>query len=126
MTFPIYEKALCKARGKTSKKPCGNPPMRGQSVCRMHGGATASSRAAAKERILAAADMAAAQLINFMNSSDVPYPVRLAAARDLLDRADLTGKTTVEVSLAPWQEVLQGLASGQPAPGYDVIEGETA
>ncbi|GAA2648537.1 HGGxSTG domain-containing protein [Paractinoplanes durhamensis] len=120
----------CRARSKRSGGPCRNAPILGGTVCRIHGGAAPQTRAAAKARILAAADRAAAQLINFMESPDVPYPVRLAAARDLLDRADLTGKTTVEVSLAPWQEVLQGLASGQPAhvlpPGRDVIEGETA
>lgn len=30
----------CKARGRTSKRPCGNPPMIGREVCRMHGGST--------------------------------------------------------------------------------------
>lgn len=30
----------CKARGRVSKKPCGNPPVTGREVCRMHGGAT--------------------------------------------------------------------------------------
>lgn len=120
----------CKAKSKRSGNQCRAYAIAGGTVCRIHGGAAPQTRAAAKARILAAADSAAAKLIEFMNSPDVPYPVRLAAARDLLDRADLTGKTTVEVSLAPWQEVLQGLATGRPAlaspSGPDVIEGETA
>ena len=32
--------AKCKAHGRLSKKPCGNSPVTGRAVCRMHGGAT--------------------------------------------------------------------------------------
>jgi hypothetical protein len=33
---------------------CGNPPMRGQAVCRMHGGASPQARRAAARRMVAA------------------------------------------------------------------------
>lgn len=41
---------LCTGHSKRTKKPCGNHPMRGSNVCRMHGGATKQARAKAKER----------------------------------------------------------------------------
>jgi hypothetical protein len=40
----------CTGRGKVTKKPCGNSPMKGANVCRMHGGGTPQARAKAKER----------------------------------------------------------------------------
>lgn len=41
----------CKAKGKTSKKPCGNRPMAGQDICRMHGGNAPQVKAAAAVRV---------------------------------------------------------------------------
>lgn len=105
----------CSAR-KTNGDPCGNYPLAGQRVCRFHGGATKAARAKAKERILAASDLAAKQLIQFMTSEKVPFATRLAAARDLLDRADVSGKTTVEVELPAWQTLVTSLDRSLGAP----------
>lgn len=41
---------LCTARAKTTGKPCGNPPMNGGTVCRMHGGRAPQVKAKAKQR----------------------------------------------------------------------------
>ena len=41
----------CKAKAKTTGKQCGNDPMQGQEVCRMHGGAAHQNRAAAQMRL---------------------------------------------------------------------------
>jgi len=44
-----------------------------------------------------------------MNSSKVPFPVRLQAARDLLDRAGLKAGMEVTVKLARFEEDFAGL-----------------
>lgn len=44
--------AKCSGHSKRTKKPCGNSPMKGSPVCRMHGGATKQARAKAGERIV--------------------------------------------------------------------------
>lgn len=71
--------------------------MAGQRTCRMHGGATKAARAKAHERILMASGLAAKQLIEFMTDKKVPHAVRLRAAQDLLDRANLSGTAKVKV-----------------------------
>lgn len=43
--------AKCKAKARTTGNQCGNLPMQGQDICRMHGGAAAQNRAAAAERL---------------------------------------------------------------------------
>lgn len=57
MPMPKDDRPRCKATAKNTGKPCKNVPMRGQTVCRLHGGATRHSRAAAQRR-LAQADAA--------------------------------------------------------------------
>lgn len=104
----------CNAK-KRNGKPCPVYPMRGTNRCRMHGGASPQAQRKARERIRDAADHAAAALIGFMNNADVPWPTRLAAARDLLDRADVTGRTVVEVEVKPWQVLLEGISSERPS-----------
>jgi hypothetical protein len=100
---------------------CRNYAMRGGNVCRMHGGGAPQVRRRAQERIFAAADGAAARLIEFMNDGRVPWPVRLTAARDLLDRAGLTPKTTVAVEVPLWARgmdelVVDNIISQEPHP----------
>lgn len=71
--------------------------MKGTNVCRMHGGSAPQVRAAAKRRLLEAADETAALLVRIIMSEDTDERVRLAAIRDLLDRAGITTPKTVEV-----------------------------
>lgn len=54
--------AGCSAH-KRSGKPCGNDPMKGQRVCRMHGGMTPVALAAAEERLVQARAIAAIESI---------------------------------------------------------------
>ncbi len=96
-----------KLRGARVGLLCRNPKMRGSSRCRMHGSASFRAREKAKERIIEASDYAAKKLISFMGDPAAPYSVKLAAARDLLDRADLAGKTAVEVEMKPWEIAVQ-------------------
>lgn len=98
----------CIAHSSRTGNPCQRPPMKGQNVCFHHGGAASAARRRAAERIALASDKAAAQLFAFMHDERVPHNVRLAAAKDLLDRANVIGKTTVEIELKPWEKLLQG------------------
>lgn len=85
-------------------------PLAGTNRCRLHGGSFPQAQARARERIIAATDVAAGRLIEFMNDKKVPWAIRLAAARDLLDRGGVTAKTVVEVE-APWQELIEGIVA---------------
>jgi hypothetical protein len=83
--------------------------MEAQEVCYSHGGAAPQSRAKAQERIDAAADKAAAHLIKWMNSDKVPYNIRLAAAKDLLDRAHIGTDKSIQVELRKFEVNIEGL-----------------
>lgn len=107
----------CIAHSSRTGLPCKKWPMKGQNVCRMHGGAAGAARRRAAERIALASDKAAAQLFAFMNDESVPHNVRLAAAKDLLDRANVSGKTTVEIETPLWQELLSGIVATVPTEG---------
>ncbi|MDJ0335356.1 hypothetical protein QMG83_08985 [Salinibacterium sp. G-O1] len=56
-------------------------------------------RAAAQVRILMSADAAAAKLIEMIHSKKVADNVKLAAVKDLLDRANLSGIQNIEVGV---------------------------
>jgi len=89
----------CKAKGKTSGKPCTQSAIKGGTVCRMHGGSAPQVREAAKLRLLAMVDPALAALHEIVADKDpVARQQRLGAARDILDRAGLKAKDEVEIS----------------------------
>jgi len=100
------DRPQCKAHTR-SGSPCKNAPILGGEVCRMHGGAAPQVRAAAQRRLLASSDRMAKLLLDLATSAE-SEAVRLAAIKDALDRAGLTAKQQVELSLAPWEEALQG------------------
>ncbi|MCS6563254.1 MULTISPECIES: hypothetical protein [Curtobacterium] len=65
----------------------------------MGGGAAPQVRRRAQQRILEASDKAAARLVELMQDTKVPYAVQLAAARDLLDRAQLASRQEIEMGV---------------------------
>lgn len=91
-------KVTCSAR-TVSGVPCKRPPIQGSNVCRAHGGAAPQVRAKAQTRILMSADAAAAKLIEMIHSKKVDDRTKLLAVKDLLDRANLGGKQTIEVGV---------------------------
>lgn len=112
------EPARCGAK-KRDGSPCRKFPMLGQRRCRLHGGGSPQSQAKARERILGAADLAAQRLIEFMNDKRVPWPVRLTAARDLLDRAGLAHRPGIDITVEPrWQEIISDITFDVP-DGYE-------
>lgn len=118
--MPTYENAdlrklspgvKCSARKKDGT-PCGRYAIRGATVCPKHGGSAPQVVAAAKRRLAAMADAAAGRLGHFAFDDDVPPPVGLAATNSILDRAGLGAKQAVgvEVTVAPWEELLGDVA----------------
>lgn len=105
-----HTEGSCTARTRDGDL-CKNPPMLGGSTCRMHGSATQAARAKAQERIAGAADVAARHLIDWMNDKRVPYSIRLQAAKDLLDRAQIgtDKKASLTVELKPFEHDVASL-----------------
>ncbi len=110
VSYPYDGPAMvrCSAHKKSGEQ-CKKWAIRGGTVCRFHGGAAGQVKRKAAARIEASLDRAAIAVVRLMEDADTPPAVKLAAARDLLDRGNLTGKQIVEVqgAPAPWQVVLQ-------------------
>ena len=101
----------CTARSKTTGKRCGKAAMLGGNVCRAHGGAAPQTRAKAQRRLQQAADVLVQRLLGLALDGDVPDTVALAAIRDALDRAGMSAKQAVEVSVEPkpWEKIFAGI-----------------
>jgi hypothetical protein len=103
----------CTAKSKRSQKRCGKYAMKGQSVCRMHGGAAPLAMKKAQEaveradmRLRGLSDKAVDKLEILIDNAD-SETVMLSAAKDILDRAGLKAKDRVEVDASitvtrPW------------------------
>jgi hypothetical protein len=87
---------------------------RGANVCRVHGGSAPQVKAAARRRRLdQAADVLVQRLFRFALDGDPSDNVALQAIIAALDRAGLSVKSAVELSvpeLAPLEELLRGVA----------------
>lgn len=89
---------VCTARRRNGTQ-CLNYAMKGAKVCRMHGGSAPQVRRAAQVRLLMQADNLMAALLKIALDDKQPVAARLVAIRDGLDRADLSGKQTVELTV---------------------------
>ena len=88
----------CTAKAKSTGATCGNPPIPGGKVCRIHGGLAPQVQAAAGRAILEAlVGPALTALRDIVRDLTVPESVRLAAAKDILDRTGYKPPTQVEV-----------------------------
>ncbi|MCR4375902.1 MAG: hypothetical protein NUW22_13745 [Acidobacteria bacterium] len=76
----------CAATSKQTGKPCGSTPPVGWTVCKWHGGRAPQVVRSARERLDALVDPAIVQLTKLIDSADTDS-VKLAAIRDVLDRA---------------------------------------
>ncbi len=81
----------CTARAKSTGEQCQRNAMAGGKVCRVHGGAAPQVRAKAQERLAALVDPAIERLSKIVQD-DEAKALALAAARDILDRNNLSGK----------------------------------
>lgn len=118
-------KPRCSAR-RTNGEVCGNYPVHGSNVCRKHGAGAPQVKRKAAERILAASDLAAKKLIEFMNDKRVPYAVRLSATKDLLDRAGIGGRQPVQVEVSLFEQLITGgtILYDLKTPEGDIVDAE--
>lgn len=84
---PIEPRRQCTAHARSGSQ-CKRSPILGGTVCRMHGGAVPQVRAAAAARIAALVDPALARLARLIDLAETDS-VKLAAVKDVLDRAGL-------------------------------------
>lgn len=90
----------CHAFAKTTGKRCGQPSIRGGTVCIVHGGASPAAKAEAQRRIATMVDPALEVLYSLMVDKKTPPATRAAIARDFLDRAGLQAITKIQD--VPW------------------------
>lgn len=100
------KKQVC---GKKTRKgtPCQKSPIKGGTVCRLHGGSAPQVKRAAKLRLLELVDPAIATLARIMATSD-NEALRLKAADSILDRGGLPkgAQVTVEDARSALYEAL--------------------
>ena len=97
----------CSAKSSRTGKACQKSPVVDSNVCRFHGGAAPQVKAKARQRIEAAADRMARELLRMAVDQNVSDTVKLAVIRDALDRAGLKPQTEIAVSQTPaYEEVI--------------------
>ena len=84
----------CTAHKKDGNR-CKKAAILGGTVCGTHGGSAPQVRNKARQRIMDAADPAAARMVELMASLD--ERISLAASRDLLDRAGHKAPTEIAI-----------------------------
>ena len=88
----------CTAKAKSTGVRCGNAPIPGGNVCRIHGGAAPQVRTASARRVLEAlVGPALYHLRAVLEDTETPPNVRLAAAKDILDRMGYRSPERIEV-----------------------------
>lgn len=120
----------CRAKIRSADNPwrgnqCANTSIPGGTVCRYHGGTLPGVRKAAERRLMLAAEPAARKLIWMaLYKKGIDDNDRIKALLAILDRAGISGKTTVEIEVKPWQAVLQKLYNSSADAEGRVIDGE--
>lgn len=131
---PDERRCIARSVGKSSQwmgNRCALYAIKGGKVCRYHGGNIPNVKKAAQAALAIAALPAAEKLIHIaLNKRGVSDSDRIKAIIQILDRAGVEGKQTIEVELSLWQKTLQTVYSatlateGEGAPGQELIEGE--
>jgi hypothetical protein len=120
----------CQARGlgKFSEwmgNRCTMKAIKGGKVCLTHGGKLGSVKKAAQAALARAALPAAEKLIHIaITKRGVTDADRIKAIIQILDRAGVEGKSTIELEIKPWQHVLQTIYSAQTGTTIDAEEVE--
>lgn len=77
--------------------------------------------AAARRRLMGASNNVAVLLLKIAEDEKQPPAIRLAAIKDVLDRAGVTVKQEVEVTVQPWQALVEGIVSEVPDEGIRTL-----
>lgn len=124
------EEKRCQARsiGKFSEymgNRCTMKSIRGGRVCISHGGKLATVKKAAQAALAVAALPAAEKLIHIaLTKRGVADSDRIKAIVQILDRAGVEGKQTIEIEVAPWQKVLERVYAAETGSVIDAEEVE--
>jgi hypothetical protein len=91
-----------------------------------HGGRAPHIKNAARVRIENAADRLARQLLGMAEDPDMPPAVKLAALKDALDRAGLSARQALDVTVEPrWKQMFDRIARGTDgADAPTVVDGQ--
>lgn len=100
----------CTARSSRTGERCKAYSIRGGNVCRVHGGSSPKVVAAARRRLLAAADPTAARLIGLALDNGHADAIALAASNSVLDRAGLNAKAEVEITAKPYEQIFESMS----------------
>lgn len=98
----------CVARSHQTGEQCRNFSMRGQRVCKFHGGATKASRAKAQQLLDRMVEPALHELRDIMASPKTSNGEKLTAIRLILDRT-MPKEVKHEVEVKPWEVTMQHL-----------------
>lgn len=97
MSPPRKDGVQCTAKSKTTGNQCKNAPIKGGTVCRIHGGGAPQVKAVAARRILEAlVGPALVELRRLVRDPTVNDTVKLGAVRDILDRTGYKPPVQVE------------------------------
>ena len=93
----------CQAN-KTNGDECKAQAMKGQRVCRVHGGSSPQAKSKAMERLLEAADPVAAEMVRIAKDGKAERD-RISAGRDVLDRVGVGEEKAAELTVViEWPE----------------------
>jgi len=112
----------CTAKSKTSGNRCMRPTIPGGTVCRYHGGNTPVVRQRARERLLEAADPAAARLGEIVRDGRTATADQIRAAVAILDRSGYGPGQTLEITGAGG--IAERLKRGRERAAAQVVEGK--
>jgi hypothetical protein len=92
--------------------PCRAPAIVGGRVCQAHGGSAPQVKQAAMQRLLAAADPAAARLVEIVRSPKTETKDAIVAIRELFDRAGIRAEVPTAANVRHdgtilWEEFVQ-------------------
>jgi len=109
-------KIVCSAHSKQTGERCKQPAIKGGTVCRFHGGTAPQVQRKADQRIIQAAEdirdmlpAATREMQRLVEGDKTKQEVRLAAIRDVFDRAGLVivKKNEVKVSEGEYTFVIE-------------------
>lgn len=103
----------CRARSKQSQNRCKRWAITGGTVCSIHGGNAPQVRRSAAQRLADLVDPAITALSELVETSNVDA-IRLAAIKDVLDRAGFKPRERIEQSGKVVIEVVYGDDSQGP------------
>ena len=88
----------CTATAKSSGNRCGNPPIPGGKVCRIHGGNAPAVKAAGAHRVMEALiGPILVEIARVIQDPTVSDTVKMTTCRDILDRMGFKPAQTSEI-----------------------------